>query len=294
MLAAMSHDLKTPLTRLRLRAEFVQDEEQQRKMLADLDAMNAMIESTLAFACDDAQHEPRILVDLGALVESVCENAIDAGGAVTFTAPRALNVTCRPTAISRAIANLLDNAIKYGGTARVVLAQAADHVVIMIDDEGPGIPPEERERVFAPFYRLEPSRNPDTGGVGLGLAVARTIAREHGGDVTLSNRMTGGLRVRVELPILIGDETKIGSHRATPGAAAQPKKSIDGAACLKGGIESWMHAQDRLRLQQELTDALPREAVSSVPKLANRTPFAFVIDSLLVRAADNAVAHRHR
>jgi signal transduction histidine kinase len=200
MVAAMSHDLKTPLTRLRLRAEFVEDAEQQRKMLDDLDSMSAMIESTLAFARDDAEQEPRMLVDLGALVEDVCENASDAGGRVSFSVPHGVDVVCRPTAITRAVANLIDNAVKYGGTARAELMCEPGRVVIAIDDKGPGIPANEQERVFAPFYRLERSRNRDTGGVGLGLAVARTIAREHGGDITLANIASGGLRARVELP----------------------------------------------------------------------------------------------
>jgi signal transduction histidine kinase len=200
MVAAMSHDLKTALTRLRLRAEFVGDQEQQRKMLADLDEMTAMIESTLAFARDDAQREPRMLVDLGALVESVCENACDAGGEVSVAATRGVDITCRPSAISRAVANLIDNAVKYGGGARARLDRAFDRAIITIDDDGPGISVDQHEKVFAPFYRLEDSRNRDTGGVGLGLAVARTIAREHGGDITLAAADGGGLRVRLELP----------------------------------------------------------------------------------------------
>jgi signal transduction histidine kinase len=200
MVAAMSHDLKTPLTRLRLRAEFVGDHEQQRKMLADLDEMTAMIESTLAFASDEAQREPRMLVDLGALLESVCENAGDAGGAVSVEARHGIDVTCRPTAISRLIANLIDNAVKYGGSARATLERAVDRVIVTIEDNGPGIPPDEREKVFAPFYRLESSRNRETGGAGLGLAIARTIAREHGGDIMLATAGGGGLRVRLELP----------------------------------------------------------------------------------------------
>ena len=200
MVAAMSHDLKTPLTRLRLRAEFVGDEEQQRRMLADLDEMTAMIESTLAFARDDAQREPRMLVDLGALLGTVCENASDADAAVSFSAPRGFDVTCRPSAISRAVTNLVDNAVKYGGGARVTLERALSRAIITVDDSGPGIPVEEREKVFAPFYRLEGSRNRETGGVGLGLAVARTIVREHGGDITLATVESGGLRVRLELP----------------------------------------------------------------------------------------------
>jgi signal transduction histidine kinase len=201
MVAAMSHDLKTPLTRLRLRAELIRSEAQQRKMLADIDQMTAMIESTLAFVRDDAKREIPLLVDLGALVESVCENAIDAGGSVEVTARQAVNVTCRPVAISRAVANLIDNALKYGSRARVTLADDGGRAVVTVDDDGPGIPEEEREKVFAPFYRLESSRNRDTGGVGLGLAVARTSAREHGGDVTLGTAASGGLRVRLELPI---------------------------------------------------------------------------------------------
>jgi len=200
MLAAMSHDLRTPLLRLRLRAEFIEDEEQKRKMLADLDAMSVMIESTLAFAREESQLEPRVLVDLGVLVENVCENALDAGGAVTCCAPRGLDVTCRPTALTRAIANLVDNAVKYGGAARVHLSREAGRVMVVIEDDGPGVPMDKQEMVFAPFYRLENSRNPDTGGAGLGLSVARTIARAHGGDVTLANRKNGGLRVCMELP----------------------------------------------------------------------------------------------
>jgi signal transduction histidine kinase len=201
MVAAMSHDLKTPLTRLRLRAELIRNETQQRRMLSDLDEMTAMIQSTLDFVCDDLKREAPLLVDLGALVESAGENAIDAGGDVEVFATQGINVTCRPTAISRAVANLIDNAVKYGGRARVALGHCDDRVVITIDDDGPGIPEDEREKVFAPFYRIETSRNRDTGGVGLGLAVARTNVREHGGDVTLAAAESGGLRVRLELPV---------------------------------------------------------------------------------------------
>jgi signal transduction histidine kinase len=201
MVAAMSHDLRTPLTRLRLRAEFIEDQEQQRRMLADLDSMESMIDSTLAFVRDDAQREPRMLVDLGALVESVCENASDAGGSVDFLPERGVDVTIRPNAISRAVSNLVDNAVKYGGGARTALVREPGRVVVVVDDDGPGIPDNERENVFTPFYRLERSRNRDTGGVGLGLAVARTVAREHGGDITLDNIDGGGLRARLELPV---------------------------------------------------------------------------------------------
>lgn len=201
MLAAMSHDLRTPLNRMRLRAEFIEDAEQQRKMFADLEAMNAMIDTTLAFARDDACREPRKLVDLGILVEDVCEDVADAGGNASCSGPHGVNIRCRPTAVSRAVANLIENAVKYAGAASVRVMPENDHVVIAVEDDGPGVPVEQQEKVFAPFYRLEPSRNPDTGGVGLGLSVARTIAREHGGDIVLANRPGGGLCARLELPI---------------------------------------------------------------------------------------------
>jgi signal transduction histidine kinase len=200
MLAAISHDLRAPLARLRLRAEFVEDGEQQRKMFGDLEAMNAMIDTTLAFARDDARQEPRRLVDLGVLVGDVCEDIADNGSKVSYFGPRGVDVICRPSAIRRAIANLIDNAVKYGRSVQVRIVGEPERIVVVIDDDGPGIPAEEKEKVFAPFYRLEPSRDPDKGGVGLGLSVARTIAREHGGDVTLANGADGGLRVRLELP----------------------------------------------------------------------------------------------
>jgi signal transduction histidine kinase len=200
MLAAISHDLRAPLARLRFRAELVTDGEQQRKMFDDLDVMNAMIDSTLAFARDDARQEPRRLVDLGVLVGDACEDVADAGGKACYLGPRGVDVPCRPTLVRRAVANLIDNAIKYGAVARVKIVREPDRVAIVVDDDGPGIPVAEQEKVFAPFYRLDAARDPGKAGVGLGLSVARTIAREHGGDVTLNNRAGGGLSARVELP----------------------------------------------------------------------------------------------
>jgi signal transduction histidine kinase len=200
MLAAISHDLRAPLARLRLRAELIGDDEQQGKMFDDLDSMNGMIESTLAFARDDARQEPRTLVDIGVLVGDVCEDAGDAGDNVAYTGQRGIDVSCRPTLIRRAVANLIDNAIKYGGGARVKIVPDIDRVMIVVEDDGPGIPPEEHEKVFAPFYRREPARDPAKAGVGLGLSIARTVAREHGGDVTLRNRDNGGFGAFIELP----------------------------------------------------------------------------------------------
>jgi signal transduction histidine kinase len=201
MFASMSHDLRSPLTRLRLRVEMLEGLPEQQKMLAELDTTNDMIESILTFARDETQHEPRSLVDLSALVEGVCQDASDSGEPVTFDGPRGVTISCRPIALRRAISNLVDNAVKYGKIALVTLSPGPDHVAITIDDEGPGIPWNEREKVFEPFYRADSARNPNTGGVGLGLCVTRSIVWEHGGDIGLANRKGGGLSVRLKLPI---------------------------------------------------------------------------------------------
>jgi signal transduction histidine kinase len=200
MVAAMSHDLRTPLTRLRLRAELVDDEDMQRRMLADLSDMQAMIDATLAFARDDAKREPRGPLDLAALLQSLCDDRVDAGLDADFEGPRHVTVLGRPVALRRAYANLIDNAIAYGGKAMVTLTATADGATVTVCDDGPGIPPHQLEKVFQPFYRVEGSRSRDTGGVGLGLSTARTILCGHGGDVTLANRPEGGLRATAFLP----------------------------------------------------------------------------------------------
>ena len=200
MLAAISHDLRAPVARLRLRAELIAAGDQQRKMFDDLDVMNAMIDSTLAFARDDACGEARLLVDLGVLVGDICEDVADTGGDVIYLGARDIDISCRPSRLRRAVANLIDNAVKYGAPVRVRTERDHDHVAIVVEDDGPGISPEEQERVFAPFYRMEAARDPGLAGVGLGLSVARTIAREHGGDVKLANLAGGGLSARIELP----------------------------------------------------------------------------------------------
>lgn len=201
MLAAISHDLGTPITRLRLRAEFIEDEEQQTKMLADLDDMEKMVFSSLSFVRDDAAHEPRVTVDLRTLLQRVCDDMADAGHAIALDiGDDAVALACRPVALRRALTNLIDNAIKYGGRARVTLENDQDGILVRIDDNGPGIPEEFLEDAFKPFKRLEASRNRETGGTGLGLTLARTIIRAHGGDITLTNRSEGGLRVDILLP----------------------------------------------------------------------------------------------
>jgi signal transduction histidine kinase len=216
MMAAMSHDLRTPLTRLRMRIEMAQGLEDQQKMLEEVDMMTGMVESILSFTRDDAKQEARSLVDLSALVEGICDDAADAGDKATYSGPRGVTLSCRPTAIRRAISNLVDNAVKYGGMAAVTLAPETDRVVIVVEDEGPGIPRSEREKVFEPFYRIGSARDPSTGGVGLGLSVTRSIIWEHGGDISLGARKGGGLAVRVELPI--GTQVRPGAASAEPGA----------------------------------------------------------------------------
>ena len=200
MLAAISHDLRTPITRLRLRAEFVDDAEQRGKMLNDLEQMEAMIAATLAFAREDGTDEPRRALDLAGLVQSVCVDAADVGCDAVYAGPTRASYSGRPLALKRAFTNLIDNAVKYGGQARVVLEAVQERFVVTVEDDGPGIPDSEIERVFEPFYRVEISRSRETGGAGLGLAVVRSIVRGHGGDVTLANRAEGGLRATVTLP----------------------------------------------------------------------------------------------
>jgi signal transduction histidine kinase len=201
MLAAISHDLRTPITTLRLRAEFVEDEETRAKILETLDEMQRITEATLAFAREEAAAEDTRTVDLAALVDSVCADLADLGQDVTFGGLERAPYACRPVSLKRAVRNLVENAVAYGERARVTLEQTAGSFRIVIEDDGPGIPEAEFERVFAPFVRLEESRSPETGGIGLGMAIARSIVRGHGGDITLMNRPEGGLRVLVRLPL---------------------------------------------------------------------------------------------
>lgn len=202
MLGAIAHDLGTPITRLRLRAEFLEDDNLRLKMLRDLDDMQQMVSATLSFIREDSGSEPTSTVDIGSLLERVCNDLEDAGHAVTLgDVPRWTLVDCRPVALGRALSNLLDNAVKYGKSAQVSVVIKADMIKILIGDNGPGIAKESLEDVFQPFYRLEKSRNRETGGNGLGLSVARTIVRAHGGDIHLHNRRQGGLCVELHLPL---------------------------------------------------------------------------------------------
>ena len=195
MLAAISHDLRTPITRLKLRVEFVGDEEQRQKMLSDLDEMEAMIATTLQFARDDVMGEPAAALDLAALVRKSAEDEN-----VKCICPDTLPFTGRPIGLKRLVNNLLGNATRYAQTVEVELSTTDVSVVLNVRDDGPGIPEEMLERVFEPFVRVEGSRSRETGGVGLGLAAVRSIVLAHGGEVTLINRDGGGLDVCVMLP----------------------------------------------------------------------------------------------
>jgi signal transduction histidine kinase len=203
MLAAISHDLRTPLTLLRLRAEDVENAAEREKMLATIADMNAMIDATLSFARDEATAEPSRRTDLTALLASLVDDMADAGMPVTMEPAPPLVADCRPAALKRAITNLIDNAIKYGKVARAsiqAIPGAIGAIEIIIDDDGLGIPEEELARVFQPFYRIERSRSRETGGIGLGLAIALSIVQAHGGELRLANRKGDGLRAVITLP----------------------------------------------------------------------------------------------
>jgi signal transduction histidine kinase len=196
----LSHDLRTMLTRLKLRTDFIEDEPQRQKALADIDEMQAMLDVTLSFARDETTEEARTSVDLSSLLESLCDDLRDSGQQVDYESGDRITARCQPVAIRRMFSNLIGNAVKYGDEAHVTALRDGSNVVITVADRGPGIPPEMWEQVFTPFFRLEGSRSRETGGTGLGLSVARSIVRRHGGDIALSNRPEGGLVVTVTLP----------------------------------------------------------------------------------------------
>jgi signal transduction histidine kinase len=206
LLTAIGHDLRTPITRLKLRAEFVEDDEQRGKILADLEELEAMVSATLAFGRDARTTEPVSHIDLAELLRTILDETGDANPDVldelNYDGPAHLTVQARSLALKRVFVNLVTNAVNYGGSAKVRLVNPNNRMVVVeIEDNGPGIPAGELERVFEPFHRGEPSRSRETGGVGLGLPIARNIMRAHGGDVTISNRPTGGAKATVTLPV---------------------------------------------------------------------------------------------
>jgi signal transduction histidine kinase len=205
LLTAIGHDLRTPITRLKLRAEFVDDDEQRAKILGDLEELEAMVSATLAFGRDARTTEPMTSLDLAELLRTILDETGDANpdmvDKLQYEGPAHLTVRARSLALKRAMVNLVSNAVNYGGSALVRLSHdGARMVTVDIEDDGPGIPAADLERVFEPFHRGEPSRNRETGGVGLGLPIARNIMRAHGGDVVIANRPTGGAKATVTLP----------------------------------------------------------------------------------------------
>lgn len=225
LLAAISHDMRAPATRMRLRAEFVRDGAVRDKLLADLEEMEAMLAASLDFLVDDAAREPVELLAFTALLQSLCEDYADmgrpvsfdgppplsfdpvgtvfgsgGGGRLTFGPPPQIRLRGRPRSLRRAFANLIENALTYGGRARVSLSADTAEAVVEVLDDGPGIPEAEMDKVLRPFYRLDPSRNRSTGGAGLGLSIVKSVVDAHQGRLELVNRLEGGLRVRVTLP----------------------------------------------------------------------------------------------
>ncbi len=200
MLAAISHDLRTPLARLRLEAEYVADRDLREGMLANIDAMGDMLAETLRFAEGEARSEHPAAFDLASMLISLCDETADAGAKAEYEGPDHATAHGRRTAIRRMAANLIENAVRYGGAARVSLKDEDRNFIVTVADDGPGIAPDLFEKAFEPFQRLESSRNRESGGAGLGLSIARDVALAHGGKISLANARAGGLVVTVLLP----------------------------------------------------------------------------------------------
>jgi len=199
LLSAVGHDLRTPLTAMRINLEFVEDRDLRERLSANLDELQALTESVLS-AARGAGGEAKRSIDLSALVESLCADLDDLGEPVTWQGHGSAPLACRPDEIRRAVRNLVENAVAYGGRAQVQIIECQSAYEVLVDDDGPGISEEDKGRVFEPFVRLESSRNADTGGTGLGLTLVRAIAQGHGGAVELENRPEGGLRAKLRLP----------------------------------------------------------------------------------------------
>jgi signal transduction histidine kinase len=200
MLGAIGHDLKTPLASLRVRVESVEDDQERDKMAATINEMATILDDILMLARLGKSGEASQRTDIGALVESVAEEFATSDADIEVTAPeQRVIANIRPVLIRRALRNVIGNALEYGESAKIAVRQNGDKVAIIIDDNGPGIAADKIEQMFEPFVRAERSRNRETGGSGLGLTIARSILRSHGGDIRLENRAEGGLRVLVEL-----------------------------------------------------------------------------------------------
>ncbi|MGB9428858.1 MAG: ATP-binding protein, partial [Gammaproteobacteria bacterium] len=200
LLTAISHDLKTPITRLRLRAELLEDEVLKDKFIRDLHDMEHMTSATLDLLRGLEVNEPSQPIDLMALLESVQADAVETGQPVSLQGNITRAFTGRPQALRRCLENLVSNAVRYGGRADLIVEDGDQAVTIRVRDKGPGIPEDQLERVFEPYYRLDSSRSRENGGNGLGLGIARNIAVLHGGSLTLRNPPGGGLEAVLVLP----------------------------------------------------------------------------------------------
>lgn len=195
-LAAVSHDLRTPLTRLKLRAEKIDQPGLQADVRNDVNEMAEIIDTTLGYLRGDEQPETTYLLDIGALVHSLAE---DAGDVITVSG-HARPMRLQPLSTRRCLNNLIENALRYGERAEIVISETDEEMMICIHDEGPGIPEDKLEAVFTPFYRIDTSRSRHTGGIGLGLSIARDMAKRQGGRITLKNAAEGGLVATLTLP----------------------------------------------------------------------------------------------
>lgn len=198
IMAALGHDLRSPLTALRVHAEMVEEAETRDALVTSIEEMQDMVERTLAFARGMAISEPPETVELGDFLTRLKRDMLDA---FQYEAGAPLQIRLRPHSMRRALRNIIENAVRYGSDARVSYTREHDRVLIWVRDHGPGIPEAELDEVFEPFYRVETSRSRETGGTGLGLSIARSILRSYGGDVTLQNHPEGGLLVQLELPL---------------------------------------------------------------------------------------------
>jgi signal transduction histidine kinase len=202
VLAAMSHDLRTPITRLRLRVESIEDEALRTRCVEDLDEMTRMVRGALSVFRGLNDEEPTVPVDIDALLQELQRRYGEVNANVAIEGKAAAPFPGKPLALKRCLGNLVDNALQYGGHATIALTDSDDELTIRVLDDGPGIPEAELDRVFEPFYRLESSRNRATGGTGLGLSIARDVAQAHSGSLTLINRASGGLEAKLTLPRL--------------------------------------------------------------------------------------------
>jgi signal transduction histidine kinase len=202
MLAAISHDLRTPITRMRLRSEFIEDDGHRSCMLGDLDQMRSMLESVLSFLRNDRKLESMTLVDIASTLQLVTDQFADMGHKVAYDGPPHAMATLRPDDLHRSITNLVENAVRFGAEATIRLKMSPDSMTIDVEDDGPGISDARKDAVLEPFVRGDEARNMDeAAGFGLGLSIARAIVLAHGGELSLHDRQPHGLIVRIELPV---------------------------------------------------------------------------------------------